>query len=257
MNFYRNCPKCEKSIEYSIEKNFLSAIDKNTICTKCASNYALSCVKYNPQTDKRPKADLSGKIFGNWKVLDLSHREDKKSNHGIWYWNVQCTNCSIKLKRTTAYIKKSKGCIHCELRAKGETGLNKLWANYIESAKKRDIPFNLSKEQFKELTSSRCYYCGCLPKMIKFRKYKNKENYNWGDYQFNGIDRIDNNLGYIKGNCVPCCRTCNRGKGAWSFEYWVTHLQEFYKNAIAGEIECLRSIRLGNLDKEEVKIKRW
>lgn len=27
------------------------------------------------------------------------------------------------------------------------------------------------------------------------------------------IDRIDNRLGYIHDNCVPCCRSCNNKKG--------------------------------------------
>lgn len=28
----------------------------------------------------------------------------------------------------------------------------------------------------------------------------------------NGIDRVDNSLGYVADNCVPCCEACNRAK---------------------------------------------
>ena len=39
----------------------------------------------------------------------------------------------------------------------------------------------------------------------------------------NGIDRVDNAKGYIKTNCVPCCKHCNYVKGDLSitdFEIW-------------------------------------
>lgn len=31
-----------------------------------------------------------------------------------------------------------------------------------------------------------------------------------------GIDRVENDKGYILDNCVPCCAQCNRDKGSSS-----------------------------------------
>ena len=41
-----------------------------------------------------------------------------------------------------------------------------------------------------------------------------------GQYLYNGIDRIDNKLGYIKGNMTPCCKICNHAKHDLTFEGW-------------------------------------
>lgn len=61
----------------------------------------------------------------------------------------------------------------------------------------------LTKEQFQELSNQECHYCG-------------KEGPN-------GIDRIDNSVGYTFENCVPCCKHCNYVKGDLSladFNTW-------------------------------------
>lgn len=37
-----------------------------------------------------------------------------------------------------------------------------------------------------------------------------------GHYEYNGVDRLDNALGYTRENCVPACRPCNAAKNAIS-----------------------------------------
>jgi hypothetical protein len=61
----------------------------------------------------------------------------------------------------------------------------------------------LTKTEFNNLTKEKCHYC-------------DKDGPN-------GIDRIDNTIGYTMGNCVPCCKHCNYVKGHLSqvdFETW-------------------------------------
>lgn len=188
------------------------------------------------QCEKWPKKDLTGNIFNNWKVLGLSHREDG----GMWYWDIKCTNCGFEAKRFTNYVKTSKRCICCGLLPKGETGLNKVICAYRDSAKQKSLSFELTKEQVRHLTSSRCYYCGCLPSTLKCRKYKNDRS-SWGDYVYNGIDRVDNGIGYIMSNCVSCCETCNRGKGAMNVENWHSYIEEFVDNALNKKIPFLNN----------------
>ena len=56
----------------------------------------------------------------------------------------------------------------------------------------------ISKEDFEAMSALCCHYCG-------------KDGPN-------GIDRIDNQIGYIKENCVPACKHCNYVKGDLSLE---------------------------------------
>jgi 5-methylcytosine-specific restriction endonuclease McrA len=69
-----------------------------------------------------------------------------------------------------------------------------------------------------------CHYCGSDP--LKWNVYvkkdgttRNKQYYSIKKDTIerawifaNGIDRENNNLGYVIENCVPCCRHCNEMK---------------------------------------------
>ena len=82
--------------------------------------------------------------------------------------------------------------------------------------------FELTPKQVKNLTSQNCYYCGIPPqKTIQNRKCSR------GQYTYNGIDRIDNSLGYLENNVVTACWECNIGKSTQTlkgFLNWVFHI---------------------------------
>lgn len=66
--------------------------------------------------------------------------------------------------------------------------------------------FDLSYEQFLVLTEQPCFYCGePFSKVFKTKK-------SCVEYLCNGIDRINNKIGYCTDNCVPCCKFCNTAK---------------------------------------------
>jgi hypothetical protein len=64
---------------------------------------------------------------------------------------------------------------------------------YKKRASNKLLPFELSEEEYNIIINSQCYLCG----------RKSCEEYK------NGIDRIDNKLGYIMSNVKPCCGGCN------------------------------------------------
>jgi len=103
----------------------------------------------------------------------------------------------------------------------GDAAFNKLYAKYETGATKRGLNFDLSKEQFRELTEKNCYYCGVEPQQIMRPSTKGLGN---GVYVFNGIDRRDNNQGYTYANCLPCCGNCNRAKAGMSYADFVEWL---------------------------------
>lgn len=61
------------------------------------------------------------------------------------------------------------------------------------SGKKREIPYELTIDQTKQLIVASCFYCGCPPQECKFH----------------GIDRLDYTKNYTLENCVTSCSMCN------------------------------------------------
>lgn len=76
---------------------------------------------------------------------------------------------------------------------------------YINSAKHRKVPFDLSRDVFEALINQECFYCGSPPKERTINSYK-------ATMICNGIDRVDNSKGYLPENCVTACKTCNVAK---------------------------------------------
>jgi hypothetical protein len=74
--------------------------------------------------------------------------------------------------------------------------------DYKTGASRRGIPWELTDEQVKEITSSPCYYTGFPPAM-------KKKALSGEEYVYNGIDRVDSSKGYTPDNCVPCCTDIN------------------------------------------------
>lgn len=82
-------------------------------------------------------------------------------------------------------------------------------ASLRDSAKKRGLPFELPEMLAWDLVTDACYYCAAKTDRP------------------NGIDRVDNTLGYVEGNVVTACRRCNVAKNDMSvaeFLAWVNRI---------------------------------
>ena len=107
---------------------------------------------------------------------------------------------------------------------------------YKEKAKKKEVPFELSKEDFDVLTKSECAYCNRRP-----------------DKWF-GIDRVVPILGYIIGNVVPCCCDCNTDKFEDDVDTMSARNERIVFRVIAGELiidDCEKVILHRALTKPE------
>lgn len=78
---------------------------------------------------------------------------------------------------------------------------------YRKNARRRNIDFYLTKEEFYDLINQKCHYCGESEKLI-------------------GIDRIDSSKPYELSNCVPCCSVCNKMKLDYSTSFWIQHMKQ-------------------------------
>ena len=91
-----------------------------------------------------------------------------------------------------------------------ESSFNGLYNSYKRGAEYRGYGFTLSKEDFMALTKQNCFYCKSVPVYV----YRISHS---SFYLYNGIDRLNNNKGYEKGNIVACCGVCNRMKGTMGY----------------------------------------
>lgn len=108
---------------------------------------------------------------------------------------------------------------------KGKAARNLVEYGYIRGAKKRNIEYNLTTEEFDNIIQGSCYYCG--DKLTNCKKGTGKTS---GDFQYTGIDRIDSSLGYTKNNCVSCCWKCNSMKNNSTIVDFLTHIRKIYQH---------------------------
>jgi hypothetical protein len=180
-----------------------------------------------------PIKDITGMRFGKLIVIEIT---DERSKRGLVRWLCKC-DCGKTIITLGSRLRegsvKSCGCYQRELISNigkytntlpdGVSNFNYLLWVYKYNAKKDSREFSLSDDYVRKITKQNCYYCGISPSTV-WRKQGSAS-----PYIANGIDRINNNLGYTVENCVPCCRVCNIAKHEMNLEDffdWVRRVNE-------------------------------
>lgn len=83
--------------------------------------------------------------------------------------------------------------------------LGRIYTVYKRNAKARGHKFEITKDELLSLIEKPCRYCGDTGR---------------------GIDRIDNNKGYEKGNVCSCCKMCNFMKRAYTEKDFIEHCEK-------------------------------
>ena len=157
--------------------------------------------------------DEAGNKHNKLPVIEAAGRD----HNGNVLWRCSC-DCGKETIVTGNRLRmghtKSCGCL-----VKFQVGIaafNSLYKKYQYEAKRRNKEWRLDKDLFGLLTSLPCYYCGVEPS-------QETQQHQWnGSYIYNGVDRINNDVGYIPENVVPCCGECNIAKGTKSKEELIT-----------------------------------
>jgi len=163
--------------------------------------------------------DLAGRSFCKWTVVK------KEETTGVARWLCRC-QCGAERNVLSNNLLKgvSNGCgcgrTPYNKLSQGESAANSLFHNYRRGAKSRGLVFELSKELFIAMIRQDCNYCGIPPKQVM----KTKSSM----LLYNGIDRVDNNLGYLPSNVVPSCKKCNETKRALSKEEFFRWIISIY-----------------------------
>lgn len=197
-----------------------------------AKNGTQSCGCLRSELRRKSGKDYSGKKFGMLTIIrrDFSSRRDHNP-----YWLCKC-DCGLDTVVSINNLKSGEtvscGCFRLEQtkkRAKklntknpGESAFQSVKYTYKFNANKRDIDFELTDDEFKGFIFKNCGYCDAAP------SNKSKNRYGHGDVIYNGIDRVDNNLGYKKENCITCCKNCNRAKYKMSHQEFIKWIQNIY-----------------------------
>lgn len=189
-------------------------------CPECKEEYRI----------EKLKSKHVGKTHGVLTVLDFDHFKDGRA-----FLKCKCSRCGKEtVVRDDRFSHTApQSCEHCYYDLLGTKTHNRYMKMYNftsdeefyedqqirmkiynikQGAKDRDYSFELSDEETRMLITSNCYYC-------------NKE-------QSMGIDRVNSSIGYIKGNVVPCCGTCNIMKNAFSQETFLTQIHKIYNNLL-------------------------
>lgn len=171
-----------------------------------------------------------GQVFGRLTVIGNIDTQQIK---------VRCECGTIKLVRKYNLFRgeastRSCGCLFKDMviarnkKSKGipvlpfpDCAVARIIRSYKNGARYRKLEFSISDAKVKELIQKPCYYC-------KEDKTLSTTTDIYS-YLHNGIDRVDNNQGYILGNVVPCCKFCNRAKGTYSDKEFIDFCRKIAK----------------------------
>jgi hypothetical protein len=181
-------------------------------------------------------AKITGKKYTRLTVIE-AYRKDIGGSKVIYCKCLcECGNTkevlynSLRTKGT-----RSCGCLDKEARAKRVNKdrsivlHNRLYSNLIRGASKRGLEVTISYEQYIEAIHKPCHYCG------KSNSNCIADKYTGENFYYNGIDRVDNNVGYIETNIVTCCEYCNRIKLDRPLEDFKQQIVNIYNHFIVSE----------------------
>lgn len=161
--------------------------------------------------DWEDKILSESRFFNNKEVSEflLPHRTPdavrvRRKAKGVEH-QVRCKKCSTPIKKTNRY----DICKHCT--SSRNTDISYRYAEYQRDARKRNHTWDLTLNEFVTHWNSHCSYCN-------------------GKIHGIGLDRVDNSIGYTAKNVVPCCKVCNKIKGAMPLNDWLEAITRIVKH---------------------------
>lgn len=111
------------------------------------------------------------------------------STYNNFFCSENCRYTSNKNKVNKYRLAKRDRFLSDPDKYKDEIILN-IYKRYNSASERRKHEFTLTIEEFGKFFKQDCYYCGDPVPLLS-------------------LDRMDNDKGYIPGNIVSCCTTCN------------------------------------------------
>jgi len=172
----------DKGIPFELEyETYFEIIQKPCFYCGIVSNYL--------ETETLYKNGIDRKDSGGGYLYDNCVSCCKMCNY--MKGSLQVTVFLMRIEHILVYNHLQSGELHPNAFA-NSNGLN--YAGYRNGAKKRNLEFTITEEEFDNTIMKDCYICGKKPLPHKHT---------------NGIDRYDNSIGYTIENIRPCCKECN------------------------------------------------
>jgi hypothetical protein len=207
------------------------------------------------QNCQKSYADYIGRTMGKLTVTEQLPTRQVGKSYKV-YFLCQCECGTIRAFQADNVISgnsKSCGCLKVQRckegiwsKKPGQANAKCVYVNYRNGARKRNIEFLLSFEDFLALSQDLCFYCGSEPSTsgdVTFTKgpKKGQSRCN-GAFIYNGLDRLDNSRGYIVDNCVACCSYCNVAKRHYTISEFLAWVGKVYRYQKAiGNVEAVDS----------------
>lgn len=174
----------------------------------------------------------------------LNRKNGAKLKHPA-SWVVECDCGKQKIVnssslRITLGIKWLSCSVNCKAKQyrlpSGESMKRVEFSVTRDNAKLRGLEFNLTLEQFDSIVTRPCNYCGIeYSKEVGDYRFGSKNQWKpHGTYKCCGIDRVDNDRGYVLDNCVPCCKICNYAKKGLTESQFKNHIAKIYHHFVVG-----------------------
>lgn len=158
------------------------------------------------------------------------------TRHRSRLWLCLCDCGQTKEITTQCLIQngtRSCGCLQREVRKNkpnqrklppGIGTRNKLLCDYKNSARVRNLTWEISNDKAFELFKSNCKLCCIEPSsLLNYRQHN-------GTYLYNGIDRIDNKIGYVENNVQTLCKRCNIAKNNMTNDEFISWVKRIVYN---------------------------
>jgi hypothetical protein len=176
----------------------------------------------------------AGSVIGNFTIL----RTELVRKNKTWVCQCLCGKEKVFWKYSAIQRQLSCGCCtdSCGLTGKQRRSIKLRMQGYKNGALKRNFEWGLTYEEFVDISTKPCFYCGIAPKKWdcmtsspSLQKDTPKAVYKDYEIEFTGVDRVDSSKGYLFDNCVACCVYCNRAKSDLPLEVFKEHVERMYK----------------------------
>jgi hypothetical protein len=218
------CVKCHQVFNDPLE--FIDErLNKTTRCKECRENFReydrkarnLGIKKSYPMSEETKMKKRLWRENNREKMIEycLKHRAKKMQEMGEEYWKVRAQWQKKWRKQNPEKVAANNH--------KKRTDPKYKLKYYKDRAQRSNIEWDLSDDECFEYFEACCYFCG---------EECGESN--------NGIDRLNNNIGYTHVNTVTCCEMCNMMKGNLSEDIFIERCRYIlaYNGSIDEDIPC-------------------